>query len=368
MLNILIVGNGQCGNRILDAINRESFGKKSRFAKYLSQQKYKSNVQTIAINTAVNDLKEMKFTKAKDRIHIPHLHGVGANRNVGKHVFEDNKTHIMRQIEERGDFDVCFVITSASGGTGSSFTPMLIKEMKSKYDYPVYSIVVLPFREEGTLYLQNAAFCLRDIRESGSDGIILADNQFLKQMGGNVESAYNGINDMIARRILFLLDALDSEMMMVTDLGDFKTVMNGGAGLATIGFYEAGADIPVRSAIQKALSPSGLLFSSDVYEEASRAMIIIRGDRERLSIDEISTEVEKLSSAVGHVFKGIIVRDGELPQVLAVLTLESASELENLYSVAVDAIKHERDKKERVSTIKEVDKAFSQIDGMDPSY
>ncbi|MBP1909806.1 cell division protein FtsZ [Methanolobus bombayensis] len=368
MLNILIVGNGQCGNRILDAINREAFGKKSRLAKFYSQQKYKSNVQTIAINTAVNDLKEMKFTKAKDRIHIPHLHGVGANRNVGKHVFEENRTHIMRQIEERGNFDVCFVLTSASGGTGSSFTPMLVKELKERFDYPVYAVVVLPFREEGTLYLQNAAFCLRDVRESGVDGIILADNQFLKQMGGNVESAYNGINDMIAKRLLFLLDALDSEMMMVTDLGDFKTVMNGGAGLATIGFYEAETDMPVRSAIQKALSPSGLLFSSDVYKEASRAMVIIRGDKEHLSIDEISTEVEKLSSAVGHVFKGIIVRNGELPQVLAVLTLESASELEDLYSIAVDAIKYERDKKERVATVKDVDRAFSQIDGMDPSY
>jgi cell division GTPase FtsZ len=274
----------------------------------------------------------------------------------------------MRQIEERGNFDVCFVITSASGGTGSSFTPMLVKELKAKHDYPVYVVVVLPFREEGTLYLQNAAFCLRDIRESGADGIILADNQFLKQMGGNMESAYNGINDMIAKRILFLLDALDSEMMMVTDLGDFKTVMSGGAGLATIGFYEATEEMPVRSVIQKALSPSGLLFSTDVYEEASRAMVIIRGDRERLSIDEISTEVEKLSSAVGHVFKGIIVRDGELPQVLAVLTLETASELENLYAIAVDAIKYERDKKERVANVKEVDRAFSQIDGMDPSY
>ena len=43
---------------------------------------------------------------------------------------------------------------------------------------------------------------------------------------------------MIAERLLFLLDALDSEMMMVTDLGDFKTVMSGGAGLATIGFFQ----------------------------------------------------------------------------------------------------------------------------------
>jgi cell division GTPase FtsZ len=368
LLNVLIIGNGQCGNRILDAINREAFGKKSRFAKFYSQQKYKSNVETIAINTAINDLKEMKFTKAKDRIHIPHLHGVGANRNVGKHVFEDNKAHIMKQIEERGNFDVAFVLTSASGGTGSSFSPMLIKEFKEKFDFPVYALVVLPFREEGTLYLQNAAFCLRDIRESGSDGIILADNQFLKQMGGNVESAYNGINDMIARRLLFLLDALDSEMMMVTDLGDFKTVMSGGAGLATIGFYEADSEMPVKSAIRQALSPSGLLFSTDVYEEASRSMVIIKGDRKYLSIDDISAEVEKLSSSVGHVFKGIIVRNEEYPQVLTVLTLESASELENLYSIAVDAINYEKQKKERVSNEKEVDRAFSQIDGMDPSY
>ncbi|MEA1984554.1 MAG: cell division protein FtsZ [Euryarchaeota archaeon] len=368
MLNILIVGNGQCGNRILDAINKEAFGGKGKLAKFYSKQKYKSRVETIAINTAVNDLKELKYTKAKDRMHIPHLHGVGANRNVGKQVFAENHSHILRQIEERGNFDVAFVITSASGGTGSSFTPPLIKEIKQRHEFPVYAIVVLPFREEGSLYLQNTAFCLKDIRETGVDGIILADNQFLKQLGGDVESAYNSINDMIAKRILFLLDALDSEMMMVTDLGDFKTVMSGGAGLATIGYYQAEKDEPIRTTIQKALSPAGLLFSTDVYEEASRSMIIIRGDKSYLSIDEISAEVEKLSTSVGHVFKGIIVRKGERPQVLSVLTLESASELENLYAVAVDAINEEREKKVRVVEDRKIDKAFSQIDGLEPHY
>lgn len=368
MLNILIVGNGQCGNRILDAINKQAFGGKTRFAKFYSKQKFKSRVETIAVNTAINDLKELKYTKGKDRIHIPHLHGVGANRNIGKSVFDDNQDVIMRQIDERGRFDVAFVITSASGGTGSSFTPMLVKELKERYDFPVYTIVVLPFREEGTLYLQNAAFCLRDMRDSNTDGIIIADNQFLKQLGGDVESAYNEINDMIAERLLFLLDALDSEMMMVTDLGDFKTVMSGGAGLATIGFYKAEKDVPVKTAIQKALSPSGLLFSTNVYDEASRAMIIIKGDKSYLSIDDISNEVEKLSSAVGHVFKGIIVRNGERPQVLAVLTLESASELENLYSIAVDAINQEKEKKIRIQDKKEIEKAFSQIDGLEPHY
>ena len=275
MLNILIVGNGQCGNRILDSINKQAFGSKSRFAKFYSKQQYKSNVQTLAINTAVNDLKEMKYTKAKDRIHIPHLHGVGANRNVGRKVFDENKSQIMRNLDERGSFDIAFVITSASGGTGSSFTPALIRELKEQNDYPVYAVVVLPFREEGTLYLQNTAFALKDIRESGVDGIILADNQYLKQMGGDMESAYDSINEMIAKRLIFLLDSLDSEMMMVTDLGDFKTVMSGGAGIATIGYYEADGEVPIRTAIQKAVSPGGLLFNTNVYEEASRSMICL---------------------------------------------------------------------------------------------
>ena len=183
-----------------------------------------------------------------------------------------------------------------------------------------------------------------------------------------MQSAYDGINDMIAERLLFLLDALDSEMMMVTDLGDFKTVMSGGAGLATIGFYKSTKDIPVKTAIQKSLSPAGLLFSTNVYEEASRAMIIIKGDKNYLSIDDISNEVEKLSGAIGHVFKGIIIRNGVYPQVLTVLTLESTSELEKMYTIAVDAINQERDKKTRVETKKEVEKAFSQIDGLEPNY
>ncbi len=350
MLNILVIGNGQCGNRILDSINRHAMGggkNCNKLAKFYAKQKFKSHVETLAFNTAVNDLKEMKFTKAKDRVHIPHLHGVGANRNVGKQVFEENKEMIMRQVEERGNFDIAFVLTSASGGTGSSFTPLLVREMKNRYDYPVYCVVVLPFREEGTLYLQNTAFSIRDIRQSGADGIILADNQYLKNIGGNIEEA---------------------EMMMVTDLGDFKTVMSGGAGLATIGFFRADKEMPIKTTIQNSLSPSGLLFSTNVYEEASRAMIVIKGDRKYLSIDEISTEVEKLSGAVGHVFKGIVVRDGEYPQVLSLLTLESAHELEKLYNVAVQAIHYEKAKKQRVEEGIEMKKTFSQIEGMEPEY
>lgn len=367
MLKILIIGLGQCGNRILDAINKEAFGG-GKFSKYYSQQKFPSKVETIAINTAINDLKEMRYTKAKDRIHIPNLHGLGANRILGKQCFMDNKDLILRNISDRGDFDISFVITSSSGGTGSSFSPLLVRELKDKYDFPVYSIMVLPFREEGTIYLQNSAFSLKEMRESGTDGMILADNQYLKDAGSDIQSAYDGINKMVAERILFLLEALDSEMMLVTDLGDFKTVMAGGDGLATIGFAKGNSNISIKSVIHESLSPSGLLFSSNVYDEASRAMIILRGDKKYLNIDDISNEIDRLSSHIGHAFKGVIIRNGESPRVLSVLTLETSVELEKLYALAVEAIHVEKEKRDRVAIQKETDTTFSKIDGMEPQY
>ena len=375
MLNVLIVGNGQCGNRILDAINKHAMNRGSNvkeasggFTKYFAKHQYQSNVHTIAINTAVNDLKELRFTKAKDRLHIKNLHGVGANRTVGKEVFEQQKGTILKAIEERGHFDVAFVITSASGGTGSSFTPPLVEEIKRSHNFPVYAVVILPFREEGTLYLQNAAFMLKELRDGPCDGIILADNQYLKTIGGNVQEAYDGINSMIARRLLFLLDSLDREMMMVTDLGDFKTVMTGGAGLATVGYFKAETELPIRTVIQNCLSPRGLLFSTDVYKEGGRAMVILKGDKKYLSMDEITAEVEKLSGAIGHVFKGVIVENGTLPEALCVLTLNAAEELESLYEGAIQAIGMEKDKKDRVKRKKEMESAFVTIDGMDPEY
>ena len=251
MLNVLMLGVGQCGNRILDAMNREAFGGgASKLSRYYLRPKFPSRVETLAVNTAINDLKELRFTTAKDRLHVPNLHGVGANRNVGKQAFMENRDMIMGEIEKRGDFDIAFVITSTSGGTGSSFSPLLINELKRQYkDIAVITVAVLPFREEGSIYLQNAAFSMRELMELDAEGIILADNQYMKRFSGDIASAYDKINNMIAQRLLFLIESLDSEMLSVTDLGDFKTVMNGGLRIGTMGFYQADSkNLSIRTA------------------------------------------------------------------------------------------------------------------------
>jgi len=365
MLNVLIIGVGQCGNRILDSINKEAFGGSS-LAKYYGNQKFKSHVETIAINTAVNDLKELKHTKAKDRIQVPHLHGVGANRNVGKQTFEENKELLLRVIEERGDFDVAFVMASSSGGTGSSFAPLLIDAMKERYKYNVYGIIVLPFREEGSIYLQNSIFCVKEIMDGNGDGTIIVDNQYLKHLGKDIKNAYDEINSTVARRFLFLLKALDSEMMMVTDLGDFKTVMSGGTKLATMGFGEGDRNMPIKSVIQHSISYAGLLFKLEPYKESNRAMMIIEGDEKYLNVNDITSEVEKLSSEIGQIFKGILLKSGKMPSVLTLLSISSSTELDKLFELGINAVHKEREKKELTSGLNR--DIINRLEGLEPQY
>ncbi|NOQ33729.1 MAG: cell division protein FtsZ [Methanosarcinales archaeon] len=366
MLNILVLGLGQCGNRILDAMNREAFGRGGAFAKYYTRQKFPASVKTIAINTAINDLKGLVDTRAKDRLHVPHLHGVGANRTLGKRVFEDNKEIIMSEIDKRGAFDLIFIITSAAGGSGSSFAPLLVRELKETYtNAPVICIAVLPFREEGSIFLQNAAFCLKDLVEEKPAGVLLVDNQYLKKYAGDIKSAYDKINTTTARRLLFLIEALNSEMLMVTDLGDLKTVMNGGIGIGTMGFYEASKDSTIKSAILGSLKPSGLLFPTNVYKEGARAMLIIKGDKKYLDLDLITKTIEELSTEVGQVFKGVLIQKGR-PRVLSLFTLNSVPELEKLYATAAEAIRFEKERQNQSKS--QLDSAFSHIEDLEPIY
>ena len=54
--------------------------------------------------------------------------------------------------------------------------------------------------------------------------------------------------------------------------------------------------MPIKSVIQHSISYAGLLFKLEPYKESNRAMIIIEGDQKYLNINDITSEVEKLSS------------------------------------------------------------------------
>jgi cell division GTPase FtsZ len=171
---------------------------------------------------------------------------------------------------------------------------------------------------------------------------------------------------MVAQRLLFLIESLDSEMLSVTDLGDFKTVMSGGLRISTMGFFQADRKTPsVKAAIENSVKPGSLLYPANIYEDAARAMVIIQGSKERLDVDEITKEIEKLSASAGHVFKGLVVKKG-YPSVLSIFTLASVPELEALYAQAARAIQEEKDRKQKAR--KNLSEAFAHIEDLEEIY
>jgi cell division GTPase FtsZ len=136
--------------------------------------------------------------------------------------------------------------------------------------------------------------------------------------------------------------------------------------MGTMGFSQADRKNPsVRSAIQNSLKPGNLLYPSNVYDEAARAMVIIQGSREYLDVDEITKEIEKLCAGAGHVFKGLVIKKG-YPKVLTLFTLASVPEIETLYAQAARAIQEEKDRKQRAK--KQLSDAFAHIEDLEEIY
>ena len=92
-------------------------------------------------------------------------------------------------------------------------------------------------------------------------------------------------------------------------------------------------------------------------------MIIIEGDQKYLNINDITSEVEKLSEQIGQIFKGILLRDGQTPRVLTLLSIRS-SELDRLFEIGIDAV--QTGEKEQTQGLNQEIK--SRLEGLEPQY
>ncbi|MFU8768057.1 MAG: cell division protein FtsZ, partial [Candidatus Methanoperedens sp.] len=79
-----------------------------------------------------------------------------------------------------------------------------------------------------------------------------------------------------------------------------------------------------------------------------------------------TTEVDRLSSDIGHVFKGVLLRDGVMPRVLTVLSIGASVELDKLFDIGVQAIGKEQVKKEQIAMQNQ--SISDKLEGLQPLY
>jgi len=323
-MKVLILGLGQAGGKIADLFIKDD--RKSHVP---------HTMEAIAVNTALSDLKGLKYIPQEDRILIGETlvkgHGVGADNKKGAEIAKDEIEIILNRVSKLdiSNFDAFFLVAGLGGGTGSGAISVVAKHLKEVYDEPVYSIGILPAENEGDIYTLNAARSLKALLPN-CDATILVDNGAFLRAGESVREAYDRINEEIVKRIGILCRCGEIKSRkhvgeMVVDASEIMNTLRDG-GICSIGYaserikregfftrlfkrkeYEIGKASRILSVVKRAVK--GRLLLPCNYRSANKALIVIAGPPEELDRKGIEKAREWLEKSIA----GTEVRGGDYP-------------------------------------------------------
>jgi len=236
-MKLVVVGFGQCGNRIAD-----EFARLNRRAR--SQRGIEITPGVFAVNTDAADLSGLYTIKPdyQHRILIggekTRGHGVAKLSELGAEIAREDGDKIIDAIRATKRFfetDAFLLVAGAAGGTGSGAVSIMIQNIKERYaDKAVYGLIVLPFEheeetEERTIY--NTAVCLKSVY-SVADAVFLIDNQRYVRKDFSLRNNIAKINEMIVEPFYNLLCAGEEKKAKhigakMLDAGDIMQTLSG---------------------------------------------------------------------------------------------------------------------------------------------
>lgn len=202
-MKLAVIGVGNAGSKILD-----------RMLAFEAETDRDLCQHVLAINTARTDLAKPDYVPHDRRILVGDTHqkakghGVGGDVEIGAEVMEQDLDEIRRAFDDVEIHDVDAILVSAGlgGGTGSGGGPVIIKELQSMYDEPVYGLGVLPGEYEGGRPALNAARSLQSF-VNNVDNFIAFDNDAWRARDQTLQEGYDEMNKELATRIVTLLAA-----------------------------------------------------------------------------------------------------------------------------------------------------------------
>lgn len=304
-MKVVLIGVGQAGGKVTQAL-----------AEFDYDMGFEALAGAFAVNTARADLQELDIETmliGQDRVKG---HGVGGDNELGAEIMRAEATEVMDQVSERitSEIEAVVVVAGLGGGTGSGGAPVLAKELSRVYDVPVYTLGILPGREEGSLYQVNAGRSLKTVARE-SDAAILIDNDAWRESGETVQEGFDSINEQIARRVGLLLasgEAIAGVAESVVDTSEIINTLQGG-GIASLGYATAEAseraddNVNVITSLTRNALLTGMSLPDAV--EAEAALVVIAGKPERIS----RKGVERARKWVEEETGSLQVRGGDFP-------------------------------------------------------
>jgi cell division GTPase FtsZ len=236
-MRLMVIGFGQCGNRIADEFAR--LGRRAR-----GWRGIEIITGAFAVDTDTTALSGLYTIKPdhQQRIVIGETktrgHGVGKRTELGAQIAKEEGFKIIdaiRQARRFSETDAFLLVAGAAGGTGSGAIPIVTQFIKERYvDRPVYSLLVLPFEHEEEIEarnIHNTAECLKSVY-SVANAVFLIDNQRYVRKGLSLGSNVDKINRLIVEPFFGLLCAGEEKRrkhigVTMLDAGDIVQTLSG---------------------------------------------------------------------------------------------------------------------------------------------
>jgi cell division GTPase FtsZ len=236
-MKLMVIGFGQCGNRIADEFARLNRRARRRRGAEIVTGALAVDTDTAALSglSTIRPHHEQRIVigEAKTR-----GHGVGKRSELGAEIAKEEGFKIIdaiRQTKRFSETDAFLLVAGTAGGTGSGAIPIVAQLIKERYvDRPVYSLVVLPFEHEEEIEprnIHNTAVCLKSVY-SATDAVFLIDNQRYIRKGLSLGSNIDKINRLIVEPFLGILCAGEEKKrkhigVTMLDAGDIVQTLSG---------------------------------------------------------------------------------------------------------------------------------------------
>ncbi|MDD2251786.1 MAG: cell division protein FtsZ [Dehalococcoidales bacterium] len=331
-MKLVVIGIGQCGGRIADEFARLQ-------ARAMEFRRLEIILDTFAVNTDAADMASIRSIRNDYQHKIlagagkTRGHGVAKISEMGAEIIRADSDKIidaMRSTPRFFEADAFLVIAGTAGGTGGGGAPVLVQELKNRFDRPVYGMLVLPFdheenTEERTIY--NSALCLK-ATSSVADAIFLVDNQRYVRKDFSLKTNITGINRLVTEPFLNPLSAGEEKRRgnigsRLLDAGDILQTLEGWSaisyGVVKIPFIPLPWDYSPNfrkkgsslhrgiEAMDQALGEMSIDFDP---EQAYNGLYLISAPQRELNMDMVKELGDHLRSFAPQA----VIRNGDYPR------------------------------------------------------
>ena len=234
-----------------------------------------------AVNQYVEPADDDPATDTADATDRDHAPGVDGDPELGAEVADDELPEIRRALDlvDDTEVDAAMVVAGFGGGTGCGVGSVLLEELQSIYEIPVYVLGALPAESEGDARALTAARAVRTFVPL-ADAVLPIDNESWARRTQPVAEQYGEINEMVATRVLSLFAAGEADPGTVSEMridpADVMRTLDVG-GLSSIGHATIEVDTDNTGLLDRLLQLLGLADETpDTQTDAATIKRLVR--------------------------------------------------------------------------------------------